>query len=228
MLPGTALASLSRNRAFGLLRWQKMQSNPPVAKMPRHRLKDLPASWRTLVDAERADRARRRRRRRARQRAEAFGRTVQAHPAASARAAGLRHITDARPGIRRQKVGGGFRYLDAASRIVRAAEPLPRIRALAVPPAWTEVWISPDERGHVQATGRDARGRKQYRYHARWREVRDETKYDRMIAFAGALPGIRRRTKLDLARPALPREKVLAAVVQLLEKTRIRVGNEEY
>ncbi|HTL25348.1 MAG TPA: hypothetical protein VL280_01990, partial [Burkholderiales bacterium] len=111
--------------------------------MPRHRLKDLPASWRTLVDAERADRARRRRR--ARQRAEAFGRTVQAHPADSARAAGLRHITDARPGIRRQKVGGGFRYLDAASRIVRDAETLTRIRALAIPPAWTEVWISPDE-----------------------------------------------------------------------------------
>ena len=194
--------------------------------MPRHRLKDLPASWRTLVDAERADRARRRRR--ARHRAEAFGRTVQAHPAESARAAGLRHVTDARPGIRRQKVGGGFRYLDAASRIVRDGETLTRIRALAIPPAWTEVWISPDERGHVQATGRDARGRKQYRYHARWREVRDETKYDRMIAFAAALPGIRRRTKLDLARPALPREKVLAAVVQLLEKTRIRVGNEEY
>src|SRR6185436_13094017 len=98
----------------------------------------------------------------------------------------------------------------------------------AIPPAWTDVWISPDERGHVQATGRDARNRKQYRYHSLWREVRDETKYDRMLTFATALGKIRRRTKLDLAKPGLPREKVLAAAVQLLEKTLIRVGNEEY
>src|SRR4029453_2892352 len=109
---------------------------------------------------------------------------------------------------------------------VRDAETLARIRALAIPPAWTGVWISPEERGHVQATGRDARGRKQYRYHARWREVRDETKYDRMIAFAAALGKIRSRTKLDLAKTGLPREKVLAAAVQLLEKTLIRIGNE--
>ena len=190
------------------------------------RMRDLPASWRTLAQAERSEKARRRRR--ARERLATAGSSVQALPEHSARAAGLRHVTDARPGIRRQKLGGGFRYLDAQSRILRDAETLTRIRSLAIPPAWTDVWISPDERGHVQATGRDARTRKQYRYHFRWREVRDETKYDRMIAFATALGKIRRRTKLDLARPGLPREKVLAAAVQLLEKTLIRVGNEEY
>ena len=189
-------------------------------------MRDLPASWRTLVQAQRREATRRKRR--ARERFATLGHTVQAHPALSARAAGLRHVTDAQPGIRRQRVGGGFRYLDAASRSVRDAETLSRIRALAIPPAWTDVWIAADARGHVQATGRDARGRKQYRYHARWREVRDETKYDRMIAFAAALGKIRRRTKLDLAKPGLPREKVLAAAVQLLEKTRMRVGNEEY
>lgn len=190
------------------------------------RMRDLPASWRALAQAERSEKARRRRR--ARERLASVGRSVQAPPEQSARAAGLRHVTDARPGIRRQKLGGGFRYLDAQSRIVRDAETLTRIRSLAIPPAWTDVWISPDELGHVQATGRDARARKQYRYHSLWREVRDETKYDRMIAFATALGKIRRRTKLDLARTGLPREKVLAAAVQLLEKTLIRVGNEEY
>ena len=105
---------------------------------------------------------------------------------------------------------------------------LERIRKLAIPPAWRDVWICPREDGHLQATGRDARGRKQYRYHARWREVRDETKYGRMLAFANALPRIRRRVRQDLARPGLPREKVLASVVRLLETTRMRVGNEEY
>jgi len=105
---------------------------------------------------------------------------------------------------------------------------LERIRKLAIPPAWTDVWICPSAKGHLQATGRDARGRKQYRYHARWREVRDETKYDRMIAFGEALPKIRAKTDRDLALPGLPREKVLATVVQLLEKTLIRVGNDEY
>jgi len=190
------------------------------------RMRDLPAPWRALAQAERSEKARRRRR--ARERLATVDRSVQAPPEQSARAAGLRHVTDARPGIRRQKLGGGFRYLDAQSRIVRDAETLTRIRSLAIPPAWTDVWISPDELGHVQATGRDARARKQYRYHSLWREVRDETKYDRMIAFATALGKIRRRTKLDLARNGLPREKVLAAAVQLLEKTLIRVGNEEY
>jgi DNA topoisomerase-1 len=105
---------------------------------------------------------------------------------------------------------------------------LARIRALVIPPAWTDVWISPDARGHLQATGRDARRRKQYRYHPRWREVRDETKYGRLLAFGRALPVIRRRTEADLRRAGLPRAKVIAAVVRLLEKTLIRVGNDEY
>src|SRR6202044_1251912 len=105
---------------------------------------------------------------------------------------------------------------------------LSRIKALVIPPAWSDVWICPRADGHLQATGRDARGRKQYRYHPRWRLVRDESKYDRMMAFAGALPKIRKRTDADLSRPGLPREKVLAAVVRLLETTLIRVGNEEY
>ena len=103
-----------------------------------------------------------------------------------------------------------------------------RIKSLVIPPAWTDVWISPDPRGHLQATGRDARGRKQYRYHPRWREVRDETKYYRLIGFAQALPAVRRRTAADLRKSGLPKEKVLATVVQLLEKTLIRVGNDEY
>ena len=111
---------------------------------------------------------------------------------------------------------------------IRDEDTLRRIRGLVIPPAWTQVWIATDQRGHLQATGRDARGRKQYRYHPRWREVRDDTKYHRMIAFAQALATIRRRTCADLGRPGLTREKVLAAVVQLLEKTLIRVGNDEY
>jgi DNA topoisomerase-1 len=149
-------------------------------------------------------------------------------PVASARAAGLRYVADTRPGITRRRTGRAFTYRHPNGRRVRDAADLDRIRRLAIPPAWTEVWISPDPRGHLQATGRDARGRKQYRYHPKWREVRDDTKYDRMIAFGQALSAIRRRTAADLARPGLPREKVLAAVVQLLEKTLIRVGNGEY
>jgi DNA topoisomerase-1 len=122
----------------------------------------------------------------------------------------------------------GFEYFDAnGSRITDESE-LTRIKKLAVPPAWKDVWICPSPRGHLQATGRDARGRKQYRYHTRWRVVRDETKYDRTLIFGDALPGIRARTERDLALPGLPREKVLATVVQLLEKTLIRVGNDEY
>ena len=149
-------------------------------------------------------------------------------PGASARAAGLRYVTAAAPGIRRAMGPLGFEYLDTSgSRITDEAE-LARIRKLAIPPAWTDVWICPNPRGHLQATGRDARGRKQYRYHARWRVVRDETKYDRVIAFGEALPRIRARTERDLARPGLPREKVLATVVQLLARTLIRVGNGEY
>ena len=119
-------------------------------------------------------------------------------------------------------------YDDAGGRRIRDRETLARIKRLAIPPAWREVWICPLAHGHLQASGRDARGRKQYRYHARWRVVRDETKYARMIAFAAVLPSVRRRVDADLKRPGLPREKVLAAVVRLLEITRIRVGNEEY
>src|SRR5207248_4546514 len=138
------------------------------------------------------------------------------------------YVTDDRPGIRRVRTGHGFRYVDPAGRPVRDPDELRRIRALAIPPAWTDVWICPLPNGHLQATGRDARLRKQYRYHPRWREVRDDNKYGRMIAFARALPRIRRQVRRDLALPGLPREKVLAAVVHLLEATRIRVGNEEY
>jgi DNA topoisomerase-1 len=152
------------------------------------------------------------------------------HPAPedSARAAGLRYTSDARPGITRVGRTSSFRYRTADGRWIRAADELRRIRSLVIPPAWKDVWISPDPRGHLQASGRDARGRKQYRYHAKWRVARDETKYHRLIGFAQALPAIRKRTALDLRVLHLTREKVLAAVVQLLEKTLIRVGNDEY
>jgi DNA topoisomerase-1 len=150
------------------------------------------------------------------------------NPIESARAAGLRYTTDSKAGIRRKRNGKGFLYLGPDGKPIRNATDLNRIRTLAIPPAWTDVWICADALGHLQATGRDARGRKQYRYHPKWREVRDETKYDRMIGFAHALPGIRRRSAEDLKRAGLPREKVLATVVQLLEKTLIRVGNDEY
>ncbi|WAS90843.1 DNA topoisomerase IB [Nannocystis punicea] len=142
--------------------------------------------------------------------------------------AGLVYVTDANPGIRRRRAGNGFAYRDAKGRPVRDAELLARIRRLAIPPAWTEVWICPDPRGHIQAVGRDARGRKQYRYHPRWREVRDSTKYERMLAFAAALPAIRARVDRDLRRPRLDRDKVLATVVRLLDATHIRIGNPEY
>ena len=149
-------------------------------------------------------------------------------PTASARAAGLRYVRDDTPGIRRRRAGRGFVYVGPDGVRVRDAETLDRIRRLAIPPAWRDVWICPLAHGHLQASGRDARGRKQYRYHARWRTARDETKYARMIAFAHVLPAVRRRVAEDLTRPGLPREKVLAAVVRLLETTFIRVGNEEY
>jgi len=150
-------------------------------------------------------------------------------PVSSAKAAGLRYVNDqTTPGIRRVGSSKRFSYVDPNGRAVRDRETLARIRALAIPPAWTDVWISPIPLGHLQATGRDARRRKQYRYHPKWREVRDEVKYGRLIAFAQALPAIRARAEADLKRSGLPREKVLAAVVRLLEKTLIRVGNEEY
>jgi len=148
--------------------------------------------------------------------------------AASAQAANLRYVSDRRPGIRRRRRGRGFVYLDPDGRPVRDPAELDRIRRLAVPPAWTDVWICPEPRGHLQAAGRDARGRKQYRYHPRWRATRDETKYDRMLAFGAALPRIRRAVAADLARPGLAREKVLATVVRLLDATAIRIGNAEY
>lgn len=153
---------------------------------------------------------------------------VSPSPARVARAAGLRHVSDDQPGFRRRRAGRGFSYVRPGGEPVRDKAALARIRALAIPPAWRDVWICPDPQGHLQATGRDARGRKQYRYHGRWREARDATKYHRTIAFAKALPRIRRRVGADLRRPGLPREKVLATVVALLERTLIRVGNEEY
>lgn len=149
-------------------------------------------------------------------------------PIESAREAGLRYVSDEKPGIQRIKRGKNFRYTHPDGSPVREDEELARIRQLAIPPAWTEVWISPLPNGHLQATGRDARGRKQYRYHAKWHAVRDETKYSRMMAFGRALPGIRKRIASDLTLPGLPRNKVLATVVRLLETTLIRVGNDEY
>ena len=150
-------------------------------------------------------------------------------PVKSAQVAGLRYVSDeTTPGIRRLGKPNRFRYVDAHGRTIRNRTTLQHIRSLAIPPAWTNVWICPDERGHLQATGRDARGRKQYRYHPRWRAVRDEVKYGRLVAFARALPVIRRETASALRKSGLTRERVLAAVVQLLEKTLIRIGNEEY
>ena len=140
----------------------------------------------------------------------------------------LRHSTDAKPGIHRRRAGRGFTYVDPDGRRVGDRETLDRIRSLAVPPAWEDVWICPDPLGHLQATGRDAKGRKVYRYHPRFRARRESAKYERLVAFARALPAIRRRVDRDLGRPGLPREKVLAAVVRLLELTLIRVGNDEY
>src|SRR5690606_5762903 len=145
-----------------------------------------------------------------------------------ARSARLRYVADDEPGIRRKRVGRGFTYLDASGGRVRDEATLARIRSLAIPPAWTDVWISPIEHGHIQATGRDAKGRKQYRYHPRWHEVRDRAKYERLATFGRQLPAIRDRVDGDLRKRGLPREKVLATVVALLEASLIRVGNAEY
>ena len=141
---------------------------------------------------------------------------------------GLRYSRDGEKGYVRHHSGKGFDYRDARGRRVTDADTLERIKSLAIPPAWTDVWICGDERGHLQATGRDAKGRKVYRYHPRFRARRESAKYERLVAFARALPAIRRRVDRDLSRPGLPREKVLAAVVRLLELTLIRVGNDEY
>jgi DNA topoisomerase I len=149
-------------------------------------------------------------------------------PEASAQVAGLHYVSDTQPGIRRQRAGRGFCYRGMDGRPIRDPAVLRRIQGLAIPPAWTDVWICPRPDGHLQATGRDARGRKQYRYHPRWHAVRDTTKYDRMIAFGEALPQLRGHLEQDMALPGLPRAKVLATVVRLLETTLIRVGNLEY
>jgi DNA topoisomerase-1 len=148
--------------------------------------------------------------------------------AAAARSAGLRYVSDSKPGITRRLHGDAFRYLDADGNSISDEATLERIRKLAIPPAWTDVWICKLDNGHLQATGRDARQRKQYRYHARWRALRDEVKYERMISFGRALPAIRREVDAALRLPGLPREKVLATVVFLLQATMMRIGNEEY
>jgi DNA topoisomerase-1 len=149
-------------------------------------------------------------------------------PLEAAKVAGLRYVTDRKPGISRTGHKEAFHYVGVDGKPVRDAETLARIKSLVIPPAWIDVWICAQASGHLQATGRDARGRKQSRYHPRWREVRDHTKYERMTLFAAALPAIRRRVTHDLALPGLPREKVLATIVSLMEETLIRVGNEEY
>jgi DNA topoisomerase-1 len=155
-------------------------------------------------------------------------RRIALDPGEAAGAAQLRYVSDARPGIVRVRHGRSFRYVATDGDTVDDLPTLRRIRSLAIPPAWTDVWICPVAHGHIQAVGRDARGRKQYRYHARWRVVRDEAKFDRVIQFGRALPAIRERVEKDLDRPGLPRDKVLASVVRLLETTLIRVGNAEY
>src|SRR5688572_14329839 len=154
--------------------------------------------------------------------------TVPPDSVESARAANLRYVTDSTPGISRRKRGTGFEYIDPSGKVVRDPEELQRFKSLAIPPAWREVWICPLHNGHLQATGRDIKGRKQHRYHPRWREVRDENKYGRILAFAKVLPLIRQSVDNDLRRPGLPRDKILATVVRLLETSHIRVGNEEY
>jgi DNA topoisomerase I len=167
-------------------------------------------------------------RRRPRRRSRADILDLPTDPVESAEEAGLRYVNDTGPGIRRRRSGRGFTYVGVDGARITDRGQLERIRSLAIPPAWTDVWISPTRKGHIQATGRDAKGRKQYRYHPKWHDVRDEVKFGRMLAFAAALPRIRDRTEEDLRRQGLPREKVLAAVVRLLEKTMIRVGNDEY
>ena len=149
-------------------------------------------------------------------------------PVESARVAGLTYVSNTEVGITRRRKGKGFAYLTSDGKPLMSTEDLARIRSLVIPPAWEKVWICPSSRGHLQAVGIDARGRKQYRYHPRFREVRDEAKYSRMLAFVKVLPRIRRRVRRDLRKRGMPRDKVLATIVRLLESTLIRVGNEEY
>ena len=153
---------------------------------------------------------------------------IPANAPAAARSAGLRYVHDHAPGITRLGHPGDFHYTDAEGHPVHEDATLERIRKLAIPPAWTDVWICRHPNGHLQATGRDARGRKQYRYHPRWRQTRDEAKYGRLLAFGRALPGIRRQVDAALRLPGLPREKMLATIVFLLQATMMRIGNEEY
>ena len=153
---------------------------------------------------------------------------LQIDPVKSAKIVGLRYISDTIPGIQRQRVDEEFCYIDADGKEICDEEELNRFKSLVIPPAWTEVWICPLPHGHLQATGRDAKGRKQYRYHQHWRQVRSQTKFNRMIAFGEALPSIRKRVEEDMALTGIPKQKVLATVVKLLEITKIRVGNEEY
>jgi DNA topoisomerase I len=145
-----------------------------------------------------------------------------------ARASGLRYVSDDRPGITRHRSGRGFSYRSPNGETIRDRMEIARIASIAIPPAWSQVWICSNPRGHILATGRDARARKQYRYHPDWRSLRDATKFDRMAAFSTALPAVRSRLRADLALRGLPREKVLAAVVSIIDRTLIRVGNEEY
>src|SRR5213596_4337769 len=147
---------------------------------------------------------------------------------AAAEEAGLQYVSHERPGYRRRLNGKDFEYLDTEGKRIRDEQRVLRIKRLAIPPAWTDVWICPSPTGHIQATGRDARQRKQYRYHERWRELRDENKFGRLADFAQELPKIRRRVAQDMRLPGLPGQKVLATVVRLLEQTFIRIGNEEY
>jgi DNA topoisomerase I len=156
------------------------------------------------------------------------GNKIVIDPVEAAKASGLRYVTNETPGFRRKRSGTTFRYFDQNDKALKDKDELARIKALAIPPAWTDVWISPYANSHLQATGRDARGRKQYRYHKRWRQVRDQTKYDRMVLVGQKLPQLRKKVAEDLARQGLPREKIIATVVKLLETTFIRVGNEEY
>jgi DNA topoisomerase I len=151
-----------------------------------------------------------------------------ANPKEAAKQAGLRYVTDSQPGFSRRRAGRSFRYLGIDGKPLRDPDLIRRIRALVIPPAWKNVWICPSASGHLQATGRDARGRKQSRYHPRWREVRDETKYERMSSFGAALPAIREHVDRDIVQPGLPQTKILATIVRLMETTSIRVGNEEY
>ena len=146
----------------------------------------------------------------------------------SAEEAGLQYRTDSQPGIRRKGAGKGFFYLDDRGRRITDANLIARIKNLAIPPAWTDVWICPIPTGHIQATGRDAKNRKQYRYHKRYREIRDETKFERILEFSKVFPAVRKRVERHLSLPGLPRRKILATVVRLLEATLIRVGNDEY